>query len=491
MPTSRCSTLSGCWTPPPSTIPASTRSASPMCWSMARWRWMTTAAPVCWLGRRCRRDGHDQVGMARGNAPRTIVRVNDGEGPAWPASPSGGIDDHDSAEGLRPTRVQGPHLSRRSPAIPGRLGHAARVSGALPRDHRGARSRRPSVRGAERDWRARGRRREHEALEGWPPTLADRRPAHRHQGPARDEGHADPDGLRGVSRQLPQARQRSGVGAAAGRGGHRRQDGDRGARRIASGPHDESLRSVAHRRRLLVRFRRGRRRTNAARRHRHTGRRLHHPARRVLRQYRAQANPGRDQPRRAPGDQHEHARRACGLDRGRVAGRDRNRAPRRRRSRLPWALRSAGAAGRREAGRLIVLETEGWAALDAASREAFEALLEGLRRAGITLLRRRDHPWIEALEQGIVDGRAVCNAITGWENRWAMRNLVDQHPAGVSARAKATLEKAEAMTPEDYRAALMERTTAQLRHAAVARLADAIVTLSCPGPAPLWSGDVP
>ena len=142
-------------------------------------------------------------------------------------------------------------------------------------------------------------------------------------------------------------------------------------------------------------------------------------------------------------------------------------------------------------GRLIVLETEGWAALDAASREAFEALLEGLRRAGITLLRRRDHPWIEALEQGIVDGRAVCNAITGWENRWAMRNLVDQHPAGVSARAKATLEKAEAMTPEDYRAALMERTTAQLRHTAVAPLADAIVTLSCPGFAPLWSGDVP
>src|SRR5262249_5496290 len=141
--------------------------------------------------------------------------------------------------------------------------------------------------------------------------------------------------------------------------------------------------------------------------------------------------------------------------------------------------------------RLIVLETEGWAALDGASREAFEALLEGLRRAGVTLLGRRDHRWIEALEQAIADGRAVCNAITSWENRWAIRNLVDQHPDGVSPRAKATLEKAEAMTPEDYRAALMERATAQLRHAALAPLADAIVTLSCPGPASLWSGDVP
>ncbi len=128
--------------------------------------------------------------------------------------------------------------------------------------------------------------------------------------------------------------------------------------------------------------------------------------------------------------------------------------------------------------RLIVLETEGGAALDAASRAAFEALLEGLRRAGVTLLGRRDHPWIEAREQAVGNGRAVCNAITSWENRWAMRNLVDQHPDGVSPRAKATLEKAEAMTPDDY-------------HAALAPLADAVVTLSCPSPAPLWSGDVP
>jgi Asp-tRNA(Asn)/Glu-tRNA(Gln) amidotransferase A subunit family amidase len=141
--------------------------------------------------------------------------------------------------------------------------------------------------------------------------------------------------------------------------------------------------------------------------------------------------------------------------------------------------------------RLIVLETEGWAALDAASREAFGALLEGLRHAGVTVLGRRDHRWIEGLEQAIADGRAVCNAITSWENRWATRNLVDQHPDGVSPRAKAALERAEAMTPDDYRAALTERAAAQLRHAAVAPLADAIVALSCPGPAPLWAGDLP
>jgi Asp-tRNA(Asn)/Glu-tRNA(Gln) amidotransferase A subunit family amidase len=144
----------------------------------------------------------------------------------------------------------------------------------------------------------------------------------------------------------------------------------------------------------------------------------------------------------------------------------------------------------RKPERLIVLETEGWAGLDGATRSAFEALLENVRRSGVTLLRRRDHPWIEALEQAVADGRAICNAITNWENRWYQRNLVDQNPDGVSARLKATLARAEAMSVDDYRAALLKRATAQQCHAAIAQLADAVIGLSCPGPAPLWPGDV-
>ena len=140
---------------------------------------------------------------------------------------------------------------------------------------------------------------------------------------------------------------------------------------------------------------------------------------------------------------------------------------------------------------LIVLETEGWAALDAASKSAFGMLLENLQRAGVTLLRRTDHPWIEALEKSITDGSETCNAITRWENHWYQSSLVELHPEGVSARAKAVVKKAEAMSPEDYRALLLARAAAQQCHAACADLADAAITLSCPGPAPLWSGDVP
>src|SRR5262249_41292960 len=141
--------------------------------------------------------------------------------------------------------------------------------------------------------------------------------------------------------------------------------------------------------------------------------------------------------------------------------------------------------------RLIVRETEGWAGLHAASKSAFEKLLESVSRAGVVLLRRSDHAWIEALEKAIADGCDTCNAITRWENRWYQSNLVEQYPDGVSARAKAVVRRAEAMSPDDYRALLLKRAAAQQCHAALAPLADAVITLSCPGPAPLWSEDVP
>src|SRR5262247_118061 len=141
--------------------------------------------------------------------------------------------------------------------------------------------------------------------------------------------------------------------------------------------------------------------------------------------------------------------------------------------------------------RLIVLETEGWCGLDDLSKAGFAQVLDGLQQAGVTLLHRTAHPWIEALEQAIANAGAICNAITGWENRWAMRNLVDEYPDGVSQRAKNTLARAEAMSPEDYRAALLARETAQLCYTRLAPLADAVITLSCPGPAPYWPGDVP
>jgi Asp-tRNA(Asn)/Glu-tRNA(Gln) amidotransferase A subunit family amidase len=139
--------------------------------------------------------------------------------------------------------------------------------------------------------------------------------------------------------------------------------------------------------------------------------------------------------------------------------------------------------------RLMVLETEGYARLDEPTKQAFAQLLEQIERAGVTLLTRRTSAEVEAMERAIGNATAVASGITGWENRWGNRNLVDQNPDGVSARAKAVLARAEAMSVADYQALLRERAHAQLTHAQFANVADAAIALSCPGPAPLWPGD--
>ncbi len=141
--------------------------------------------------------------------------------------------------------------------------------------------------------------------------------------------------------------------------------------------------------------------------------------------------------------------------------------------------------------RLIVLETEGWPEVDAATKTAFAELLGRLKAAGVTLIHRGDHPFIEELEKAVANGRAICNGITSWENRWYQRGMLDASPNGLSERAKQALFRAEAMTPDQYRTNLLARQAAQATHAAVASLADAAITLSCPGPAPIWEGDKP
>lgn len=138
-----------------------------------------------------------------------------------------------------------------------------------------------------------------------------------------------------------------------------------------------------------------------------------------------------------------------------------------------------------------VMETEGWTALDDASKAAFEGVVDALRAQGVTVLRRGDHPLLEAFETSLVGVQAMTSAITGWENHWLFRNLVAQDPDGISARSKAVLAMAEKMTPEDYRLRLLQREEVRARHAALAPLVDALIAPASPGPAPLWAGDVP
>jgi Asp-tRNA(Asn)/Glu-tRNA(Gln) amidotransferase A subunit family amidase len=141
-----------------------------------------------------------------------------------------------------------------------------------------------------------------------------------------------------------------------------------------------------------------------------------------------------------------------------------------------------------EAGKpreLIVMETAGWKALDAATREAFERALGALREANVTIVRRGDSPLVESFERGIANIQLVNGDICAFENRWSFANIAEQHPGGLSARALRVLERGRAMSVDDYRQRLAERDEARRRLLALAPLGDALVSLSSPGPAPI------
>lgn len=141
--------------------------------------------------------------------------------------------------------------------------------------------------------------------------------------------------------------------------------------------------------------------------------------------------------------------------------------------------------------RLIAMEAEGYAMLDDGSLAAFEGILRQLQDAGVEILRRGDHPLIEAFERSIAEAKAMTNEICAFENLSAMRSLLEQFPDGVSERMKRRHAVGEGMSLEQYRGRLLQREMARHHMAALAPLADGLIAPASPGPAPAWTGDVP
>ena len=133
-------------------------------------------------------------------------------------------------------------------------------------------------------------------------------------------------------------------------------------------------------------------------------------------------------------------------------------------------------------GSLIVLETEGWSTCDATTKSAFLELLDQLSAKGTRILTRKNHQSIERLEQSIDNSNQLCRIICSYEMRWALRAY--QRTGLLSPQLGGWLQMAEEMGPDDYRDALQRRNTMRADLEAVRPLADALCTLSSPGPAP-------
>ena len=131
---------------------------------------------------------------------------------------------------------------------------------------------------------------------------------------------------------------------------------------------------------------------------------------------------------------------------------------------------------------LIVLETEGWAQCDEVTKGAFADVLAQLQAGGVTLLSRENHPAIERFEQVSDESVRLCRILCSYEMRWLLRAY--QRTGLLSDELGGWLEMAEGLGPDDYRLALEQRALMRTALEALRPLADALLTLSSPGPAP-------
>ncbi len=76
--------------------------------------------------------------------------------------------------------------------------------------------------------------------------------------------------------------------------------------------------------------------------------------------------------------------------------------------------------------RLAVLETEGWPLAEPGAIAAFEQALEALRAQGVAILRRGDHPLLEALEQRLTDAMGLARDVCAYESAWSVANMMEE-----------------------------------------------------------------
>lgn len=133
---------------------------------------------------------------------------------------------------------------------------------------------------------------------------------------------------------------------------------------------------------------------------------------------------------------------------------------------------------------LVRLDTGGWAATDGETRATFEDLMARLRQAGVAVLTRDDHPAIAALDDMIPEVNDRLVTVTGYEMRWPLLPLVEQHGAIIGERARNRILKGSSVTLAQYQTGLAWRQQFRAALGKLEGLADGIVTIPSPGPAP-------
>jgi len=153
-------------------------------------------------------------------------------------------------------------------------------------------------------------------------------------------------------------------------------------------------------------------------------------------------------------------------------------------SSLPAALSLVPAATKPR--RIALLETLGWGRTPAAAAGAYEGLQRALTAQGIELVTRKDIDSIEQLEILMTGAPEMTNAFRDWECRYPLIPYYERAPDKIEAETVGRIQKSlSKIEPERYDRALRQRERIRQAYEAIAEVADACMTLTTPGPAPV------
>ncbi len=134
---------------------------------------------------------------------------------------------------------------------------------------------------------------------------------------------------------------------------------------------------------------------------------------------------------------------------------------------------------------LVFLETGGWRdASDAAKTAALEARRH-LEKQGVEIIDRNTSVEAANVERLVENALALSYRINAWESRWPLNTYRDRDETKLSAAMLKRAREGEAMSIDEYRAALQERLAARAAYEKLSAAADGCISLSAAGCAPV------
>ncbi len=126
--------------------------------------------------------------------------------------------------------------------------------------------------------------------------------------------------------------------------------------------------------------------------------------------------------------------------------------------------------------------TCGWPKTDEASKAIFEELLSTLAARGVEIIEPDASDQFAAYEDATARTPEFFFDILAWELRWPLRVLNEDRPGFISEGILGHIRKAEQMTLDDYRRALLGRDRLRSLHRYLRGKVDGFITLAHIGP---------